>query len=345
VPTLLYVFGAESMVGIFPGTQRWMWAVVFVVVNTVVNLIGIRSLARFNRAFLAIELVFLAIFVVIAVAALVNGTIPGAHFGIEQLWDADKVTPSLIAGALSIAVLSFLGFDGISTLSEEATGGRKAAGTAMVTALLIVAVLFIGQTWLAAALAAGTESFDEAHVGNAFFDLVGQASSEGWAKAFLAVNALAVGIANAIAAQAATSRLLFSMSRDRQLPAFLHRVNRRQIPQNALLVVSGLTLVLVLFFVGRLGLISSLVNFGALFGFCLLHVSVVNHYVIRGRSRNWLLHLVVPLIGFVVIAYVLVHADTNAKVGGVVWLAVGALVFLYFLLTGRSRELTIGEGT
>jgi amino acid transporter len=197
---------------------------------------------------------------------------------------------------------------------------------------------------LAAALAAGTDSFPEDQVGNAFFDLVGQASSEGWAKAFLAVNALAVGIANAIAAQAATSRLLFSMSRDRQLPSFLRRVNRRQIPQNALLLVSGLTLVLVLFFVGRLGLISSLVNFGALFGFCLLHVSVVNHYVIRKRSRNYLLHLVVPLIGFGIIGYVLTQADTNAKVGGVIWLAVGALVFLYFLLTGRSRELTIGEG-
>jgi amino acid transporter len=241
-------------------------------------------------------------------------------------------------------VLSFLGFDGISTLSEEATGGRKAAGTAMVSALLIVAVLFIGQTWLAAALAAGTDSFPEDQVGNAFFDLVGQASSEGWAKAFLAVNALAVGIANAIAAQAATSRLLFSMSRDRQLPSFLRQVNRRQIPQNALLLVSGLTLILVLFFVGRLGLISSLVNFGALFGFCLLHVSVVNHYVIRKRSRNYLLHLIVPLIGFGIIGYVLTQADTKAKVGGVIWLGVGALVFLYFLLTGRSRELTIGEG-
>ena len=58
---------------------------------------------------------------------------------------------------------------------------------------------------------------------------------------------------------------------------------------------------------------------------------------------NHLLHLVVPLIGLGIIGYVLTQADTNAKVGSVVWLAVGALVFVYFLLTGRSRELTIGE--
>ena len=65
--------------------------------------------------------------------------------------------------------------------------------------------------------------------------------------------------------------------------------------------------------------------------------------MIRKRSRNYLLHLVVPLIGLGIIGYVLTQADTNAKVGSVVWLAVGALVFVYFLLTGRSRELTIGE--
>jgi hypothetical protein len=69
-----------------------------------------------------------------------------------------------------------------------------------------------------------------------------------------------------------------------------------------------------------------------------------SHHVIRKRSRNYLLHLVVPLSGFGIIGYALTQADTNAKVGGVVWLAAGALVFLYFLLTGRSRELTIGEG-
>ncbi|MCU1635473.1 MAG: amino acid permease [Cryobacterium sp.] len=252
VPTLLYVFAAESMIGIFPGSERWWWALIFVAINTVVNLLGITSIKLMNRVFLAIEVVFIVIFVIIAVTALTGGTIPGAEFTTQPIWDASKVTGPLIASALSIAVLSFLGFDGISTMAEESTGRRNSAGKAMIIALFIVAFCFILQTWLASALAGGREAFSDDEVGNAFFNLVEAASNSGWATAFFVVNVLAVGIANAMAAQAATSRLLFSMSRDRQLPRFLNKINKRQVPQAAILVVSALSAVLVLFFVGQI---------------------------------------------------------------------------------------------
>lgn len=339
VPTLLYVFAAESMVGIFPGSPRWLWALIFVAVNTVVNLLGISSIKRMNRIFLAIELIFVVIFIVIAVNALATQAIPGAELTMSPLWDASKVTGPLIASALSIAVLSFLGFDGISTMSEEATGGRNAAGRAMILALFLVAFLFIVQTWLASALAGGRESFSDDEVGNAFFTIVAAASNSGWMTAFFVVNVLAIGIANAMAAQAATSRLLYSMSRDRQLPKFLSKIDARQVPRNAIILVSALSAVLVLFFVGQIDIISALVNFGALFGFMLLHLSVIVHYVVRKKSRNFLLHLVVPILGFLIIGYVLLNAAPEAKIGGLIWLVIGAGVFTYYKVTGRTADL------
>lgn len=349
VPTLLYVFAAESMVGIFPDSPRWLWALIFVAINTVINLLGITSIKLMNRIFLAIEVVFIAIFVIIAITALNNGTIPGAELNTAPIWDSAKVNGPLIAGALSIAVLSFLGFDGISTMAEESTGKRNAAGKAMIIALFIVAFCFVLQTWLASALAAGRESFSDDEVGNAFFTLVQSASSSGWSTAFFVVNVLAIGIANAMAAQAATSRLLFSMSRDGQLPKFLSKVSRRQIPQGAVLTVSVLSAILVLFFVGQIDLISSLVNFGALFGFMMLHVSVVVYYLFKKKSKNYFLHLVVPVLGFLIIGYVLLNANDAAKIGGIVWLIIGAGVFLYYRRTGRKTDLSgeaevMGEG-
>ena len=336
VPTLLYVFAAESMVGLFPGTPRWLWAIIFVVVNTAINLLGISSLKIVNRVFLAIELVFVVIFVVIAVRAINGQSLPDVGWGTTPIWNSGAVSAALLAGALSIAVLSFLGFDGISTLAEESTGKKNPAGKAMLIALFLVATLFVTQTWLASLLAGGRESFGDDEVGNAFFLLVQAASNTGWMNAFFVVNVLAVGFANAMAAQAATSRLLYSMSRDRQLPSFLSKISSRQVPMSAILVVSALSIVLVLFFVGQIALISSLVNFGALFGFCLLHISVAWYYLVRQKSKNYLLHLVVPLFGLVIIGYVLVNADPLAKIGGAVWLAIGAIVFGINVLRGRS---------
>lgn len=337
VPTLLYVFAAESMSGIFPGMPKWIWIIVFLGVNTLINFVGISFTAIVNRVFLAAELVFVAIFIVMAVVAITKG-VNGAEFTTTPIFNGEHFTPALAAAALSIAVLSFLGFDGIATLSEEAKGGRKAAGTAMVAGLILVATFFISQTWLAAMLVPGQTEFAEADTNNAFFSIVQMISNHGWQVAFLAMNALAVGIANCVAAQSATSRLLFSMARDGQLPSFLAHVNpRTKSPQNAILLVAGITLVTGLFFVGQIGLISSLVNFGALGSFLLLHLAVMTHYGIRQRSTNVVLHWVAPAIGFLIIGFVLWNAEPQALIGGLVWTVLGTLVMLYY----RSKGTTI----
>jgi hypothetical protein len=79
-------------------------------------------------------------------------------------------------------------------------------------------------------------------------------------------------------------------------------------------------------------------------------VSVVWYYVGRKKSKNYLLHLVVPTLGFLIIAYVLFNADYLAKVGGIVWLAIGTVVFIVNKLRGRGvpqlaeEPLVPGEG-
>jgi amino acid transporter len=345
VPTLLYVVSAAALVSLVPGVPQWVWVVAFVLVNTVVNYLGIESTARLNRLFLLAEMIVLALFIGFGIAAIVAAK-NGAHFTFRPFLEPHLVTPGLIFGALSIAVLSFLGFDGISTLSEEVReGDRRLVGRATVLALCLVAVLFIAQTYVASLLVPGRTSFAEGDPTNtAFYDVAGIAAGA-WLKTTVAVaSALAAGVANSLVAQAATSRLLYSMARDRKLPGFLAHVHpTRKIPERAILLVSVLSLGLGLFFVGQVELISSLVNFGALFAFLLLHVSVFVHFVLRNGSRRWHLHLVGPALGFVIIAYVLYHADTRAKVGGVIWLVIGVGLLVFYRLTGRGTGLSLEE--
>jgi amino acid transporter len=344
VPTLLYVVGAQAMSNVVPDVPQWAWIVLFVLLNTLINLRGVETTATANKVFLYAQLLVLVVFVVLAIIGISRGS-GGAHWSGTPFFNASEFSPSLVFGALSIAVLSFLGFDAISTMSEEVKGGSQVVGRATLLALSLVAVLFVIQTYLAALLVPGRTRFDsDDATNNAFYDI----SSLIGGRAFEIVIALAVAIgtaiANSLVAQAATSRLLFSMARDGQLPRFLRDVHpTRKVPQKAILLVAGVSLVLGLFLVGQISLLSSLVNFGALFSFLLLHVSVVSHYLFRERDRRFGLHLVVPLIGFVIIGYVLVNADIHAKVGGLIWLAAGVGVLVFFKVTGRSTKLTLEE--
>ncbi|HYS41332.1 MAG TPA: APC family permease [Pseudonocardiaceae bacterium] len=344
VPTLLYVTGAAALDTVLPGVPQWLWVVIFVVLNTVVNLAGVEITARANRLFLLGELIVLAIFVVAAVIPIVNG-VHGAHWSTTPLYNASQFSPSLVFAALSIAVLSFLGFDAISTQSEEVHGGPKVVGRATVISLCMVAVLFVVQTYVAALLVPGTTEFNGQDATNqAFYTIAGLAAGH-WLTVLIAVaTAVAAAVANSLVAQNATSRLLFSMARDRTLPKFLAHVSpKRRVPERAVLLVAVVSLILGLFFVGQIEFLSTLVNFGALFAFLLLHVSVGVYYLIKRHQRTFGMHLVVPLIGFVIIGYVLYNADTNAKIGGSIWLAVGIIVIVVRKLTGRDVTLKMDE--
>ena len=150
------------------------------------------------------------------------------------------------------------------------------------------------------------------------------------------------GIAGALTAQAATARLLFSMARDRKLPGFLAYVNPvRKVPEYAIFLVAAITLVLGIAMVNQLELLASMVSFGALVGFLLLHLSVMTHFLYRQKSRDWFRHFIVPLIGLAIVAYVLFNAEANAKIAGLAWLAVGICVLIWFRVTGRSAALPV----
>ena len=139
LPTLVYVICAVSVHAVAPVLPKAALVVGFLAFNTAVNLMGVESTARLSVALLVLQLILLAVFVVLALIAVAHG-VNGARFTTEPLFDAAKVTPPLIFGALSLAVLSFLGFDAISTLSEEAKGGAKAVGWATMVSLLAASI-------------------------------------------------------------------------------------------------------------------------------------------------------------------------------------------------------------
>ena len=348
VPCLLYLAASMAMAGMVPQIPVWLWLVIFIVLNTVINYFGIEFTAFANRIMLVLELIVLGIFLVIGFVAVAQGK--GNGFSFSAFFNADHFSFAAILGAVSIAVLSFLGFDAISTLAEEHSGPSKQIGRSMIFALLTVAVLFVVQTWVGAMLVPNPEKVishgDPA--GIAFYRAAETAGGHWMFILTAAATAVAWGFANALAAQAATSRLLFAMARDRQLPRFLSKVNeRRRVPENATFLVAGISLVLGIWLTlqpNGLALISTLVNFGALTAFALLNIAVFWKFAIKEKSKRWWVHMALPIIGFLVIAGVMIEARPYAQIVGIVWLVIGVVVAILLARSGRMSDPTRESG-
>jgi amino acid transporter len=340
LPTLTYVVAGIAMHAAMPETPKALWAVTMLVGATVINWLGIEATARANFILLAFQLVVLALFALLGGLALMHH-VAGAHVSAAPFYRPGQLTPSLAFGALSLAVLSFLGFDAISTLSEESRDGAAAVGRATIWSLCLSAILFIAQTWLASLFLLNTTRLPPGDPTNtAFYDVAALIGGY-WFKFLLAAPCVFLsGVAGAVTAQAASARLLFGMARDGQLPRALAHVDpKRKVPERAVFLIAGITLVLSLLMLNQLELLTSMVSFGALLGFLLLHVSVVAHFVWRNGSRDWLRHLIVPAVGFAITAYVLWNAEANAKIAGTGWMLAGLALFATLRLFHRPARL------
>lgn len=333
VPSLLYIVSANALQSLLPGVPAWIWLILFIAINTAINIRGIEFTAKANLIILVFELIVLLLFIVIGIIAINKGV--GSGFTFKPVYDSGSFSLSLVMGAVSLAVLSFLGFDGISTLAEETKGGKETVGKAAIYSLLIVGALFIVQTWVAAMIWPDYTSFKNPDI--AFYQIAELAGGVWLKNLCIIATAISWGLANALAAQAAISRILFSMGRDRNLPSVLAKVHPKyKTPYLSTLIVGGVSLIVGLVFMSMTSALTSLVNFGALSAFLLLHVSVIYHFIGKKKSKNYIGHLVLPAIGFAIIGYVVFSLDILSISLGLAWLGIGVIYFVYMRFTKKN---------
>ena len=332
IPAVAYLFSGIAMNALVPEVSRWVWTAIAVVLTTLLNLWGVRTAARVGFAVLAMEIVVLLVFVVSAVVVLVRD---GAQRGwLTPLTGDTAFSMTAVLGAVSVAVLSYLGFDAIASFAEEVTGGSAKVARAVLFCLVLAGALFVVQSYLAALLEPVSSSqlaADPVKQGSAFYDAV-DASVGTWLHDLVAVSK-AIGAAfAALAGQAAAGRLVFAMARERRLPSVLSRVDPKSgVPRVAILGAAVVTLVAAVWAARRddgLDHLVSVVDVGALTAFVLLHASVVGWFAVRRMEGppSWWRHVLVPVVGAGVLVAVIWEATTSAQVVGVCWLAVGLVV-------------------
>ncbi|WP_392840330.1 APC family permease [Streptomyces sp. LN500] len=332
IPAVAYLFSGIAMNSLVPEVSRWVWTALAVVITTLLNLWGVRAAARVGFAVLAMEIVVLLVFLVSAVVVLVQD---GAQRGWWTPFSGDSgFSLRAVLGAVSVAVLSYLGFDAIASFAEEATGGSEKVARALLFCLVLAGVLFVAQGYLAALLEPMTSAdlaAEPARQGSAFYDTVDFAVGT-WLHDLVAISK-AIGAAfAALAGQAAAGRLLFAMSREQRLPSLLARIDPRSgVPRTSILIAAAVTLVAAVWAARRddgLDHLVSVVDIGALTAFVLLHASVVGWFAVRRMDGppSWWRHVLVPVVGAGVLIAVILSATASAQVVGVCWLGVGLVV-------------------
>lgn len=343
-PLICTAFSAKAAMNIIPGLPFYAWLLVFAGFFTWVNLHGIKTSARLNE----ILCVAMVLVVLLFFAAVIN-FLWHAHHGtldfMQPFYDPAKFRAQSLYAGTSVAVLTYIGFDAISTLSEEAENPRRNVLLATVLVCLFTGLLS-GLEVYAAQLVWGSKEFPPDRVESAFA-LVSQ--RVGGYALFQVMNftLLVANMGTAIAAQLAAGRLLYGMGQGNAIPkAFFAFIDPRHlVPRNGIILVGLFALVgaaTLEYFSSALGggayaVGAQALNFGAFISFMGVNAASFAHYWWRGTRRTWS-HLLVPVLGFLICGFIWLHLNRAAMILGTVWMIAG-IVYGAIRTRGFRSEL------
>ncbi|WP_257350661.1 APC family permease [Pseudalkalibacillus decolorationis] len=314
----------------------WIWILAFTIPITITNLFGIQLNAKINTILIIFQVTFVVIFIGLSIQQIITQNIgAGTIFFMEPFHNSDLSFLPILTGA-SIVATSFLGFDAVTTFSEETVNPKKTVPKAIFLVALFGGTIFILVSYTLNLVYPDFTSFINPDV--AGFEIVQSLGFTLLTSFFIAASAVGC-IGGTLSAQASGARLLYAMGRDSVLPSkiFGKLHSKYKTPVFNILFI-GLVC-LGAFFID-LGIGFSLVNFGALFAFTFVNLSVIFHFYIKQKQRGikgTILYLMIPLIGACLTSWIWLSLSKNALIFGGIWSFIG-IVYLLILTKGFVKK-------
>jgi putrescine importer len=321
-PMICIVWCSAGAMQFVPEVPYAVWAVTFFALFTWLNLRGVQASARFNTILSGAMGMVILVFLVVAVRYVMGHRSGDVHQFITPLYDRERWHSGAILNATSVAVLTYIGFDGISTLSEEVENPRRNILLATVLTCLFIGILAAVEVYAAQLIWPASQAYPS--VETAFAHAAGRAAP--WMFVVIIVTLLVANGGSGAGALLGAARLLYGMGRSGALPrGFFGYIDpKRRVPRNNVWVVGLFALVgaLVLERAGGYDLGAQLLNFGALIAFMGVNLAAFVHYFVRQRQRT-LGNSLPPLAGFAICLLLWVNLSGTAKLVGVAWVVVG----------------------
>ena len=341
VPLIVFMVGASYAHSTMPEVPYTAWVLLIALVTTVVNYFGVDIAARTNFILVGIMSVIVLLFVGACVLALDAGVGAGTLVSAAPFYQEATFSASALVAGAAIACFSFLGFDSITTMAEEAVNPKRDIGMAAVAACLIGGIIFIAQAYVAQLVWPDYTTF--ATEDTALFEVAQLAGGRGLAVLYTVAVIISTMTAG-LAGQSSAARLLYGMGRDGLLPAriFAHLHPTHRTPTYNILMMCVIGIVGAIFL--DIPVVTELLNFGGLFGFMCVNLAVVSWYWRRQKERHIVGTLLFPLIGFGVCAYLWAHLSDECLLVGAAWFVIGLIYLLVSTKGLQEKPPVLREG-
>ncbi|WP_392891071.1 APC family permease [Pseudomonas migulae] len=333
LPMAIWLIGAAYLNSAFPAVPQWIWVLAFIGITSAINIVGLKLANGINALLMLVQFLVLIAFVALCVH-YVGGDASTPLWSVKPFFNGDMQMPLIMSGA-AIACYSFLGFDAVSTLTEETRDPRRTIPRAIMLITLIGGLIFVGVSYF---VQIAHPSFQFDSVDSAAYEIARNIGGDLFVSIFL-IGLIVGQFASGLSAQASGSRLLYAMGRDGVLPkSFFGTLHERfGTPINSILLCAVVALLALKLDVTTS---TSFINFGAFLAFSLVNLSVIFHYWIGGEKkglREFVLFLLFPFIGLAADLWLMVSLDHLAIYLGLSWLAIG-VVYLAVLTGGFRRQ-------
>jgi putrescine importer len=337
IPIINTVYGALTLHRLLPSVPFFVWVILFIAVITSLNLRGIRSTARSNELLLIIMCVVISIFIVLAIRFIFHAQGWNGLLSYKPFYNPETFNFAAIMTATSFAALTYIGFDGVTTLAEEVKNPKRNMLLAPVLVCLFTGLFSGLQIYLAQQVWPDYNSFINPET--AFYDVSARVGGS------LLFNAIAIilcvaCLGSGLAGQVGAARLLYAMGRDGVLPKklFSHLDMKTSTPDFNIIFIAVLTIIisLIISYQGA----AELLNFGAFLGFMGVNIAAFRQFFFlrpKSEKRNVLSDAILPLLGFLVCFFIWISLPSPAKIVGGIWLIIG-LIYLFIMTRGLKKR-------
>ncbi len=327
-PLICTIWCAGQAHDFAPGVPIWTWKIFFAVVFTLLNIVGVKTSARVNTAMAIFMGAVVAVIFVVAARFIFGHPHADPIYFSRPFYDPERFSYSGLFGCTSIAVLTYIGFDGISTLSEEAENPRRNILLATVLTCVVIGTLSAAEAYIAQLIWPVGQHFT--NVDTAYVEIMKRLWPSlrvfGATIAPLSVlvggTLLLANFGSGMGAQLGAARLLYGMGRSDALPrSFFGAVDpKHRIPRNNVIFIGSI--VLIGSFLLSYGLGAEMLNFGALIAFMGVNIAAFLRYYVRAEEKK-MGFLIPPLLGFVICLALWLNLSRPAIIAGSIWMAAG----------------------